>query len=251
MHYYQLNIGDYHSHTSRLSLIEDIAYRRMLDVYYLTERPLSECSTDVARDIGMSEYIEEISYVLEKFFTLSDKGFINKRADAEIKHYKSKQRSASKAGKASALLRKEKAQQAFNVRSTDVQPTNNHKPITNNHKPANTNKAKRFIKPTVEEVKSYCDERGNQINPKHFVDHYDAIDWMRGKNKIKNWKAVIRTWESNNNGKQGFSTNRTVSASDRNQAAYEEELARIQAEDSTGLGTVIELETSQFSSGES
>ena len=125
MHYYQFNIGDYASHTRHLSPIEDIAYRRLLDLYYLHERPLNSGLTSVARQINLREYESEIKSVLEEFFTLTDDGWINVRADKEIAHYRGKIEQASRAGRASAERRS-------NARSTDVQPTNNHKPITNN-----------------------------------------------------------------------------------------------------------------------
>jgi len=54
-----------------------------------------------------------------------------------------------------------------------------------------------FKKPSVEEVKQYCQERKNIIDPQSFVDHYEANGWIRGKTKIKDWKACIRTWEKN------------------------------------------------------
>lgn len=59
-------------------------------------------------------------------------------------------------------------------------------------------KIKRFTPPTVQEVSDYCSSRGNAVNPDHFLDHYEANGWMRGKNKIKDWKACVRTWEKNN-----------------------------------------------------
>ena len=124
MHYYQFNIGDYASHTRHLSPIEDIAYRRLLDIYYLHEQPLNSGIASVARQIGMKEYESEVGLVLEEFFTLSDQGWVSSRADKEIAHYHSKIEQASKAGKASAERRS-------NARSTDVQPTNNQQPITN------------------------------------------------------------------------------------------------------------------------
>jgi len=124
MHYYQFNIGDYASHTRHLSPIEDIAYRRLLDIYYLHEQPLNSCIASVARQIGMKEYESEVGLVLEEFFTLSDQGWVSSRADKEIAHYHSKIEQASKAGKASAERRS-------NARSTGVQPTNNQEPITN------------------------------------------------------------------------------------------------------------------------
>jgi uncharacterized protein YdaU (DUF1376 family) len=128
MHYFQFNIGDYASHTRHLTVIEDLAYRRLLDLYYLQERPLNSGLTSVARQINMRDYETEVQAVLEEFFDLTDDGWTNFRADKEIAHYKAKVEQASRAGKASAERRS-------NGRSTDVQPTNNHKPITNNHKP--------------------------------------------------------------------------------------------------------------------
>ena len=56
-------------------------------------------------------------------------------------------------------------------------------------------KTTRFVPPTVEEVQAYCNERGNRVNPEAFVDFYSAKGWMVGKNKMKDWKAAVRTWE--------------------------------------------------------
>ena len=38
-------------------------------------------------------------------------------------------------------------------------------------------------------------ERGNNVDPERFVNHYEATGWMRGKNKIRDWRACVRTWE--------------------------------------------------------
>ena len=54
---------------------------------------------------------------------------------------------------------------------------------------------KRFSPPTVEEVRAYCYERGNGVDPQRFVDYYTSNGWMVGKNKMKDWKAAVRTWE--------------------------------------------------------
>jgi uncharacterized protein YdaU (DUF1376 family) len=132
MHYYQFNIGDYVSHTRHLSPIEDIAYRRLLDAYYLSERPLNSGLAVVARQIGLREHETEVHSVLQEFFKLTEDGWVNARADKEIAHFKGKIEQASKAGRASAERR-------INARSTDVQPTNKQEPITKNHKPKNTN----------------------------------------------------------------------------------------------------------------
>ena len=63
--------------------------------------------------------------------------------------------------------------------------------------------AKRFTPPTFEEVRAYCAERLNNVDPVHFVDYYTANDWKVGRNKMKDWRAAVRTWERN-----GFSSGR-------------------------------------------
>ena len=59
-------------------------------------------------------------------------------------------------------------------------------------------KSGRFEPPDVEMVRAYCRERGNGVDPQTFVDFYESKGWMVGKNKMKNWKAAVRTWEKDN-----------------------------------------------------
>ena len=56
-------------------------------------------------------------------------------------------------------------------------------------------RSKAFKPPTVEEVAAYCQERQNGIDAQAFVDFYSGTNWFRGKTKIKDWKACVRTWE--------------------------------------------------------
>lgn len=55
----------------------------------------------------------------------------------------------------------------------------------------------RFIKPTVEEVRAYCQERNNSVDAERFVDYYEANGWKVGKSSMKDWKATVRNWEKN------------------------------------------------------
>lgn len=57
---------------------------------------------------------------------------------------------------------------------------------------------KQFKKPTIKEIESYCKERKNNIDAEYFHDFYESKNWMIGKNKMKSWKAAVRTWEKNN-----------------------------------------------------
>ena len=56
-------------------------------------------------------------------------------------------------------------------------------------------KEKKFIKPTLEEIKAYCLDRHNPVDYQRFYDFYEAKGWYVGKNKMKDWKACVRTWE--------------------------------------------------------
>jgi hypothetical protein len=61
-------------------------------------------------------------------------------------------------------------------------------------------KRARFTPPTIEEVQAYCQERQNGVDAERFIDYYSSNGWMVGKNKMKDWKAAVRTWESNGYG---------------------------------------------------
>jgi len=63
----------------------------------------------------------------------------------------------------------------------------------------NNNKSNReqgFVKPTIEQIREYCNERRNTINAESFFDYYEAKGWMLGTTKMKDWKAAVRNWEN-------------------------------------------------------
>lgn len=77
---------------------------------------------------------------------------------------------------------------------------------------------KRFAPPTLDDVKAYCEERKNGIDPQHFIDYYEARGWeLKPGQKVKDWKACVRTWERNGYG-----------ASRKKAAVTDEDKARIQ-----------------------
>ena len=190
MHYYQFNIGDYASHTRHLTNLEDLAYRRLLDAYYLQEHPLSVGITSVARQINMREYETEVKAVLEEFFTLTDEGWFHQRVDNEIKHFQAKRQQASNAGKASAERRN-------NIRSTDVQPTNNHKPITNIVGARGTRLSQDWE--LSEDQKQFCKQERPDLDPVKvsagFKDYWISVAGAKGVKK--DWDATWRNWVRN------------------------------------------------------
>ena len=139
MHYYSFSIGDYMSHTLHLSPMEDLAYRRCLDIYYLHEKPLPEDIGEVARLIRMPQHKPEVTQVLKEFFTHDvGKGWTNPRTDEEIEKYQGKIQSAIRAGKASALARSNAS--STKVQLNKKQETLNKKQETNIKRPRNVSK---------------------------------------------------------------------------------------------------------------
>jgi len=61
-----------------------------------------------------------------------------------------------------------------------------------------SNNKGRFKKPTIVEIADYCKDRSNGLDAETFFDFYESKDWKVGKNKMKNWKACVRTWEKRN-----------------------------------------------------
>jgi hypothetical protein len=127
MHYYQFHIGDYRSATLHLSNEEDLAYRRLLDMYYDTEKPIPLDVSWVAKRIKIE--LSVVRDVLNDMFKQTEDGFIQSRCDKEISVYKG----FSDAGKRGAAKRWGKGGDSPPI--APLIATNNHKPITNNHKP--------------------------------------------------------------------------------------------------------------------
>lgn len=59
-----------------------------------------------------------------------------------------------------------------------------------------SSKSSRFIPPTLAEVEAYCFTRNNSVNAQQFIDFYSSKNWYVGKNKMTDWRASVRLWES-------------------------------------------------------
>lgn len=131
MFYYQHHIGDYLKHTAHLTPLEDIAYRRLLDVYYDTETPIPTDIPQVSRRLRIDS--ATVQLVLDEYFQLTEEGYRNKRADAEIAAYHAflqKQKSNGIKGG------RPKSKPTDNPRVSQPEPkitlTENREPITDN-----------------------------------------------------------------------------------------------------------------------
>ncbi len=146
MHYFKFNIGDYASHTRHLSPIEDIAYRRLLDLAYTSEKPITSDLRELSRLINMRDYQTEIQDILNEFWEHVTEGWINNRVFKELESTGIKSESAAR----SAKMRWDKVKEAnamrtesecnanaleTNANASKNDATHNPLPITNNQKP--------------------------------------------------------------------------------------------------------------------
>jgi len=132
MNFYPFHIGDYAAHTRHLSLMEDLAYRRLIDLYYLSEGSIVGNWELIARRIGMSEISSDVKYILETFFEQNGEKWVNKRCDEELAKYWLKAESARNANRAKS---EKNSVLKSTLKSEPLQlPTNNQEPITNNIK---------------------------------------------------------------------------------------------------------------------
>jgi hypothetical protein len=78
--------------------------------------------------------------------------------------------------------------------------------------PEKKKRAKNFVPPTIIEVIGYCNERDNFVDAEKFINFYDSKGWMIGKNKMKDWKAAVRTWEQKSKQEAGDQNRKTGTA---------------------------------------
>lgn len=125
MHYYQFNIGDYASSTQHLDPIEDIAYRRMLDLYYSKESPLPKDIDQIARLIRMRTHKDSIAIVLDEFFTEQKDGFHNNGADKALEKVYRKSEAARRSAEARWNKNKELQSSDRNANAPEAQCDSN------------------------------------------------------------------------------------------------------------------------------
>lgn len=132
-------------------------------------------------------------------------------AKPSIESNRAKRKNGSKGGrprktsnvKAETCGFEEKNQWFSETESTETETETEAETETVSETGADTNTADKpparsgFTPPTVDEVRSYCQERGNNVDPQRFLDYYGAMGWMRGKTQLTDWRAAVRSWENN------------------------------------------------------
>jgi uncharacterized protein YdaU (DUF1376 family) len=134
MNFYKFHLGDYYKKTSHLSMLEDGAYRRLMDAIYLREGPLPADREQVHRLVKAFTKAEKtaVDLILAEFFVLTDAGYTNARCDEELSETKERRERARQSGLASGRSRK---------RSTTVERPSNER--STSHKPLASNSSSR------------------------------------------------------------------------------------------------------------
>jgi len=132
MHYYSFHVSDYIHDTAHLSNNEDLAFRRLLDLYYTQEKPIPNKTQEVARRIRMGKNIDAVQTVLEEFFMYSQEHdfWFHKRCDETIAAYQAKAERNRAVGKLGGRPKSNPEET-----QTVSKDNPNQEPITINHKP--------------------------------------------------------------------------------------------------------------------
>jgi uncharacterized protein YdaU (DUF1376 family) len=163
VNYYPHHIGDYDSHTAHLTWAEDLAYRRLICLYYRTEKPLVKKVDDVCRLIRAqgSQEKKAVVQVLNEFFVLTEKGWCNTRCDDEISKAQAKAERNREVGKKGGRPKKQETKTvdldnpeitqmvSENNPNITLPITNNQKPITNSQEPHTHTETIQTSKPSM------------------------------------------------------------------------------------------------------
>lgn len=149
MNYYEHHLGDYLRDTAHLSMVEDGAYRRLMDAYYIKELPLPKEVRDVYRLVRAGSKVEKdaVSIVLSEFFVECTDGWRHKRCDTEIARYQDKQAKAKRSAEARWCAAKPQCDgnanaspnADANAMRTQCDGNALQSPVTSNHTPKKKN----------------------------------------------------------------------------------------------------------------
>ncbi len=143
MHYYKFNIGDWHLHTSHLTLVEEAVYFRLVNHYYNTEKPFIKSETQtLIRRLRLGNESVTVDTILEEFFVLNGESYFHTRCEKEIKSFKKKAKvnkaNGAKGGRPPVVKGLEdnpEETQTVTTPNPNVTLNTNHKPLTTNQEP--------------------------------------------------------------------------------------------------------------------
>jgi uncharacterized protein YdaU (DUF1376 family) len=132
MHYYKFEISVWNLHTAHLTLVEEAVYRRLIDHYYDTEQPIGNDFKGMIRRLRLDGYEDQVTIILNEFFTQTEDGWSNKHCDKKIKAYKNQKKANKNNGKAGGRPKKQKITESVTDGLPFVTLTTNNKQETKN-----------------------------------------------------------------------------------------------------------------------
>lgn len=165
---------------------------KAIKAYQLRSGERSDLDADAGSDCGIKEFVIRVAFAPFKAQFERDNELYEKKIEAR-----------SEAGKKGMESRWNKDNKDNNT-ITNITNITDSVSLSDSDSDSDTNninispKRKNFVKPTLEEISTYCQERKNSVNPAKFFDFYESKGWLVGKNKMKDWQASVRTWEKNN-----------------------------------------------------
>jgi uncharacterized protein YdaU (DUF1376 family) len=209
--YFPIYLTDYVSDSRKLTMLQRGALIDLSVLYFQEDLKINYTKEQIYRLVFAfsKEEKEAINFILENYFTQSENkpmGFywvsskLNQLGDKILKRLNSSRENGKKGGRG-------KKKEIKPMGSNPLNPKHNlDESILNETKPNETKpKSKLFIKPTIQEIKDYCFERKNNVNPESFINYYEARGWKLKGIQMKDWKACVRTWEGNDYNKPQIS----------------------------------------------
>ena len=147
---------------------------------------------DLITLLPTKEEQQELLYMIAEYMFYDKKPILN---DRQMKIFRNLKRPLDISKQQSK--RRTKKEPKKNQNETENKPQKNTSMMSMSMSVSNKSMSK-FIKPSIEEIQEYCNERKNGIDANAFYDFYESKGWKVGNQSMKNWKACVRTWEQRN-----------------------------------------------------
>lgn len=182
--------------TAHLEPLEDLAYRRLLDLYYSSESPIALETELVSRRLRLGS--EVVSKVLAEFFERRETGWHQARCDAEIADYKARSDRARQNGKNGGRPKTQGKKPTGLFLGSDKKPTGNPEETgskANQNQNQNQEPSKKTC--TLDEAKAFALELGQPASDGEACFYkWEGNGWKNGTSPIKDWKATMRSWKA-------------------------------------------------------
>lgn len=224
--YLPIYLTDYVSDSRKLTMLQRGALIDLSVLYFQEDLKINYTKEQIYRLVFAfsKEEQEAVDFILENYFTKSENkptGFywvsnrLNQLGDRILKRLNSSRENGKKGGRGKKKEDKPVGLNPLNLDQNLDESILNEIKLNEIKQKKIKPKSKLFIKPTVDEIKNYCFERKNNVNPEKFYDYYETRGWKLKTGAIKDWKACVRTWEGNDfnsitQPKQSFMTKQQI-----------------------------------------